>query len=84
MSTKRKDIWKLLYNLVSRDGTDLNDVFAFVDDILCREPSLIRPSLRELNNRFQDTFVLWIINKFINGLGVSNVKCNANSFSTEG
>ncbi|XP_039959425.1 serine/threonine-protein kinase ATR [Bactrocera tryoni] len=84
MSTRRKDIWKLLYNLVSRDGTDLNDVFAFVDDILCREPSLIRPSLRELNNRFQDTFVLWIINKFINGLGDSNVKCNTNNFSTEG
>ncbi|XP_011187821.2 serine/threonine-protein kinase ATR [Zeugodacus cucurbitae] len=84
MSTRRKDIWKLLYNLVSRDGTDLNDVFAFVDDILCREPSLIRPSLRELNNRFQDTFVLWIINKFINGLSDTNVNCNTNSFSTEG
>uniref|UniRef100_W8C8V5 Serine/threonine-protein kinase ATR n=1 Tax=Ceratitis capitata TaxID=7213 RepID=W8C8V5_CERCA len=84
MSTRRKDIWKLLYNLVSREGTDLNDVFAFVDDILCREPSLIRPSLRELNNRFQDTFVLWIINKFINGLGDGNTTSIGNNLCMDG
>ncbi|XP_053950399.1 serine/threonine-protein kinase ATR [Anastrepha ludens] len=84
MSARRKDIWKLLYDLVTRDGTDLNDVFAFVDGILCREPSLIRPSLRELNNRFQDTFVFWIISKFIKGFDDSNNSDNASSVSDLG
>ncbi|XP_067639107.1 serine/threonine-protein kinase ATR [Eurosta solidaginis] len=83
MSTRRKDIWILLYNLVARDGTDMNDVFTFVDDILCREPSLIRPSLRELNNRFQDTFVLWIVNKFIKGLGDASKADDGRSFAAE-
>lgn len=66
IGAQRNDMWKLLYNVVGKNQTDMNAIFAFVDDILCREPSLIRPySLRQLNNRIQDTFVEWLINEFV-------------------
>lgn len=65
MVDRRKDIWKLLYSLVNCTTTDLNDVFAFINDILCKEHSLIRQSVRESTNRFQDTFILWLTSKLI-------------------
>ncbi|XP_065362796.1 serine/threonine-protein kinase ATR [Calliphora vicina] len=70
MTDRRKDMWKLLYNLVNRNETELNDVFVFVDDILCKEPSLIRYSVKESTNRFQDTFILWLVNKLVKSLKV--------------
>lgn len=70
MSDRRKDMWKLLYSLVNRNETELNDVFNCVDDILCKEPSLIKPSAKETNNRFQDTFILWLVNKLVKSLKV--------------
>lgn len=70
MSDRRKDMWKLLYSLVNRNETQLDDVFVFVDDILCKEPSLIRYSVKESTNRFQDTFILWLVNKLVKSLKV--------------
>nr|XP_017035328.1 serine/threonine-protein kinase ATR [Drosophila kikkawai] len=64
MSNQRKDMWKLLYNHVNRNGANLAQVYTVIEDILCQEPSLISCSLvRELNNKFQDTFLLWLLNK---------------------
>ncbi|KAL9884965.1 ATR serine/threonine kinase meiotic 41 isoform 1-T4 [Glossina fuscipes fuscipes] len=65
MVGRRKDIWRLLYSLVNCTTTDLNDVFAFINDILCKEHSLIRQSTRESTNCFQDTFILWLTSKLI-------------------
>ncbi|KNC28437.1 Serine/threonine-protein kinase ATR [Lucilia cuprina] len=72
MTDRRKDMWKLLYSLVNRNETELNDVFVFVDDILCKEPSLIRYSVKESTNRFQDTFILWLVNKLVKSLKVES------------
>ncbi|XP_016978995.2 serine/threonine-protein kinase ATR [Drosophila rhopaloa] len=64
MSNQRKDMWKLLYNHVNRNGSNLSRVYTVIEEILCQEPSLISCSLvRELHNKFQDTFLLWLINK---------------------
>ncbi|XP_017055636.1 serine/threonine-protein kinase ATR [Drosophila ficusphila] len=64
MSNQRKDMWKLLYNHVNRNGSNLSRVYTVIEDILCQEPSLISCSLvRELHNKFQDTFLLWLLNK---------------------
>ncbi|KAH8287614.1 hypothetical protein KR054_010754 [Drosophila jambulina] len=64
MSNQRKDMWKLLYNHVNRNGANLAQVYTVIEDILCQEPSLISCSLvRELNTKFQDTFLLWLLNK---------------------
>lgn len=64
MSGRRKDMWKLLYNLVNRNQGNLSAVYNVVDDILCQDPSLIScSSVRELKNKFQDTFLLWLLNK---------------------
>ncbi|XP_017063687.2 serine/threonine-protein kinase ATR [Drosophila eugracilis] len=64
MSNQRKDMWKLLYNHVNRNVTNLSRVYSVIEDILCQEPSLISCSLvRELHNKFQDTFLLWLLNK---------------------
>lgn len=70
MSERRKDMWRLLYNLVNRNETQLSDVFVFVDDILCKEPSLIRHSSKEATNRFQDAFIMWLINKLVGSLDI--------------
>ncbi|TMW41881.1 hypothetical protein DOY81_013039, partial [Sarcophaga bullata] len=51
MSDRRKDMWKLLYSLVNRNETQLDDVF-------------------ESTNRFQDTFILWLVNKLVKSLKV--------------
>ncbi|KAL7740317.1 hypothetical protein ACLKA6_018761 [Drosophila palustris] len=65
MSGKRKDMWKLLYNLVNRNKANLSAVYHVVDDILCQDPSLISScsSLEELQHKFQDIFLLWLLNK---------------------
>nr|XP_016925337.1 serine/threonine-protein kinase ATR [Drosophila suzukii] len=64
MSNQRKDMWKLLYNHVNRNGSNLSRVYTVIEGILCQEPSLISCSLvRELHNKFQDTFLLWLLNK---------------------
>ncbi|XP_030556756.1 serine/threonine-protein kinase ATR [Drosophila novamexicana] len=64
MSGRRKDMWKLLYSLVNRNQGNLSAVYNVVDDILCQDPSLIScSSVRELKNKFQDTFLLWLLNK---------------------
>lgn len=72
MTDRRKDMWKLLYSLVNRNESELNDVFVFVDEILCKEPSLIRYSVKDSTNRFQDTFVLWLVNKLVKSLKVES------------
>lgn len=75
MSNRRSEIWKLLYNLVKNNQSDSVDVFVFVEDIICKEPSLIRPfSLQEYNNKFQDTFIFWLISNLNNFLN----DCNTN------
>jgi len=57
-------MWKLLYNHVNRNGSNLSRVYTVIEGILCQEPSLISCSLvRELHNKFQDTFLLWLLNK---------------------
>lgn len=65
MSGKRKDMWKLLYNLVNRNKANLSAVYHVVDDILCQDPSLISScsSVEELKDKFQDIFLLWLLNK---------------------
>ncbi|XP_017006406.3 serine/threonine-protein kinase ATR [Drosophila takahashii] len=64
MSNQRKDMWRLLYNHVNRNASCLSRVYTVIEDILCQEPSLISCSLvRELHNKFQDTFLLWLLNK---------------------
>ncbi|XP_034474679.1 serine/threonine-protein kinase ATR [Drosophila innubila] len=65
MSGKRKDMWKLLYNLVNRNKANLSAVYHVVDDILCQDPSLISScsSVEELKYKFQDIFLLWLLNK---------------------
>ncbi|XP_026848306.1 serine/threonine-protein kinase ATR [Drosophila persimilis] len=72
MANHRKEMWKLLYSLVNRNGGNLSQAYAVIEDILCQEPSLISCSLvRELNNKFQDTFLLWLLNKLAKCLGES-------------
>ncbi|XP_060666680.1 serine/threonine-protein kinase ATR isoform X1 [Drosophila nasuta] len=64
MTGRRKDMWKLLYNLVNRNKANLSAVYHVVDDILCQDPSLIScSSMDELQNEFQDIFLLWLLNK---------------------
>lgn len=64
MSGRRKDMWKLLYNLVNRNQSNLSAVYNVVDDILCQDPSLIScSSVNELKSEFQDAFLLWLLNK---------------------
>ncbi|XP_017126550.1 serine/threonine-protein kinase ATR [Drosophila elegans] len=64
MSNQRKDMWKLLYNHVNRNGANLSRVYTVIEEILCQEPSLISCSLvRELHTKFQDTFLIWLLNK---------------------
>ncbi|KAH8372589.1 hypothetical protein KR009_000145 [Drosophila setifemur] len=66
MSSQRKDMWKLLYNHVNRNQAHLPQVYTVIEDILCQEPSLISCSLVwELHNKFQDTFLLWLLNKLV-------------------
>ncbi|EDV36459.1 uncharacterized protein Dana_GF12969 [Drosophila ananassae] len=72
MSGQRKDMWKLLYNHVNRNAANLAQVYTVIEDILCQEPSLISCSLvRELHNGFQDTFLLWLLNKLAKCLSES-------------
>ncbi|XP_034652037.1 serine/threonine-protein kinase ATR [Drosophila subobscura] len=72
MANHRKEMWKLLYNLVNRNEGNLSQAYTVIEDILCQEPSLISCSLvRELNNKFQDTFLLWLLNKLAKCLGES-------------
>ncbi|XP_033169456.1 serine/threonine-protein kinase ATR [Drosophila mauritiana] len=72
MSTQRKDMWKLLYNHVNRNVSNFSGVYSVIEDILCQEPSLISCSLvRELHNKFQDTFLLWLLNKLAKCLSES-------------
>ncbi|XP_046866089.1 serine/threonine-protein kinase ATR [Drosophila willistoni] len=61
--TRRKEMWKILYNVVNRSeiGGNLEEVFNVIDEILCQEASLISGS--EFNCKFQDTFLLWLLNK---------------------
>uniref|UniRef100_A0A1A9WZ82 Serine/threonine-protein kinase ATR n=1 Tax=Glossina brevipalpis TaxID=37001 RepID=A0A1A9WZ82_9MUSC len=73
---RRKNIWKLLYSLVNCTATDIKDVFGFISDILCKEHSLIRQSIREPTNRFQDTFILWLVNKLIKSFSFQEEKSN--------
>lgn len=68
MSGRRKEMWKLLYSIVNREDTSLRDVFAYVDDILCKDPSLLGQSSEEAVNQFQDAFILWLINKLLEAL----------------
>ncbi|KAH8378097.1 hypothetical protein KR093_009279 [Drosophila rubida] len=64
MTDRRKDMWKLLYSLVNRNKANLSAVYHVVDDILCQDPSLIScSSMGELENKFQDIFLLWLLNK---------------------
>ncbi|XP_030382288.1 serine/threonine-protein kinase ATR [Scaptodrosophila lebanonensis] len=75
MSHRRKEMWKLLYNLVNGSETNLMAMYSVVDDILCQEPSLIScSSVRELNNKFQDTIVLWLLNKLAKCLSRCTIK----------
>ncbi|KAH8403296.1 hypothetical protein KR222_009973 [Zaprionus bogoriensis] len=72
MSEQRKDMWKLLYTLVTRNHDNLPTVYHVIDDILCKHPSLICcTSLPELLCEFQDVFLLWLLNK----LAVCLSKC---------
>ncbi|XP_017860221.1 PREDICTED: serine/threonine-protein kinase ATR [Drosophila arizonae] len=72
MSGRRKDMWKLLYNLVNRNQSNLSAVYNVVDDILCQDPSLIScSSVNELKSEFQDAFLLWLLNK----LSVCLIEC---------
>ncbi|XP_073836714.1 ATR serine/threonine kinase meiotic 41 [Musca autumnalis] len=70
MADRRKDMWRLLYSVVNRDETGLLDILVFVDDILCKEPSLIRHSLKANTNKFQDAFILWLVNKLLRSLNL--------------
>ncbi|KAH8263542.1 hypothetical protein KR044_010268 [Drosophila immigrans] len=64
MTGRRKDMWKLLFSLVNRNKANLGAVYHVVDDILCQDPSLIScSSMDELQNKFQDIFLLWLLNK---------------------
>lgn len=64
MSEQRKDVWKLLYNMVNRNQANLAAVYSVVDNILCQDPSLICcSSLLETRNEFQDVFLRWLLNK---------------------
>lgn len=72
MADRRKDMWRLLYSVVNRDETGLYDVLVFVDDILCQEPSLIRHSLKSNTNKFQDAFILWLVNKLLRSLNLAD------------
>lgn len=64
MSDERKDVWKVLYTMVNRNQANLEAVYSVVDNILCRDPSLICcSSLLEVRNEFQDVFLLWLLNK---------------------
>jgi len=65
-------MWKLLYNHVNRNVSNFSGVYSVIEDILCQEPSLISCSLvRELHNKFQDTFLLWLLNKLAKCLSES-------------
>lgn len=68
MSGRRKDMWKLLYSIVNREDTGLQNVLTYVNDILCKDPSLLGQSSEESLNRFQDTFILWLVNKLLDAL----------------
>lgn len=70
MVDRRKEMWKLLYNVVSRENTGLLEIFSCVDDILCNELSLLGQFSEMSVNKFQDTLILWLVNQLLRALNL--------------